>query len=160
MKNRSLLIRTVIIIVVTLIGIYMVFGPRHSLTSNDFTWAGIKNNLGNNFKLGLDLKGGSHLVMRVKTDKYLDDLTQNNKEATTNALKAANIEVGEATYVAQKNDYQVSVNLPDSSKTTEALDVIKKKGIFASIVERIYQRKYFELVFTGASTENIEFAGN
>lgn len=130
MKNSSLWIRTAIIIVVTLIGIYMVFGPRHSLTANDFTWSGIKGNLENNIKLGLDLKGGSHLVLRVKTDDYLKTLTQNNKEASVNVFKQANFEIGEATYIAEKGNYRVSINVPDSSKTAEAQKLVKDKGIF------------------------------
>ncbi len=130
MKNSSLWIRTAIIIVVTLIGIYMVFGPRQSLTANDFTWAGIKGNLENNIKLGLDLKGGSHLVLRVKTDDYLKTLTQNNKEASVNVFKQANFEIGEAAFVAEKGNYRVSIAIPDSSKTAEAQKLIKDKGIF------------------------------
>ena len=56
-------------------------------TGNDFTVAGIKQNLADNINLGLDLKGGSHLVMRVKTDDYLKTLTDNNAEAALNAAK-------------------------------------------------------------------------
>ena len=68
MKNNSLWIRTIIIIAITLIGIYLVFGPRRVPVANDFTWNGAKANLAENINLGLDLRGGSHLVMRVKTD--------------------------------------------------------------------------------------------
>ncbi|MCV4684337.1 hypothetical protein OFB94_32135, partial [Escherichia coli] len=69
------------IIAITLLGIYLVFGPRHRPTARDFSWEGIKENLANNINLGLDLKGGSHLVMRVKTDEYLKTLTENNAQA-------------------------------------------------------------------------------
>ncbi|MBA3694812.1 MAG: hypothetical protein H0W77_15510, partial [Acidobacteria bacterium] len=79
MKNSSLLIRTIIIVAVTLIGVYLVFGPRGSVEASDFSWDGIKNNLSENINLGLDLKGGSHLVMRVKTDDYLKTITENNR---------------------------------------------------------------------------------
>ncbi len=75
MKNTSLWIRTAIIIAITLIGIYFVFGPRRLPTGADFTWQGIKNNLAENINLGLDLKGGTHLVMRVNTEDYLKTLT-------------------------------------------------------------------------------------
>ena len=68
MKNTGLWIRTAIIVAITIAGVYMVFGPRRTPTSADFTWQGIKDNLAQNINLGLDLKGGSHHVMRVKTD--------------------------------------------------------------------------------------------
>src|SRR5258708_3308664 len=56
-------------------------GPRHRPTLHDFTWSGIKANLAANIKLGLDLKGGSHLVMRVKTDEVFKNLTLNDASA-------------------------------------------------------------------------------
>ena len=81
MKNKSLWIRTAIIVVITLVGVYLVIGPRRGLNKGDFTWQGIKDNLAQNVTLGLDLKGGSHLVMRVKTEEYLKRLTENNEAA-------------------------------------------------------------------------------
>ncbi len=130
MKKSSLWIRTAIIAVITLVALYMVFGPRNSFTADDFSLAGIQRNLSNNISLGLDLKGGSHLLMKVKTDEYLTTLTKNNKEAIVNSAKKANLEIGEATYITEKNKYQVSVNVPDSAKTAGILEEINKQGIF------------------------------
>ena len=81
MKKRNLRQRAIIIAVVTLLGIYVVIGPRHRPSLQDFTWSGIKNTLANNIRLGLDLKGGSHLVMRVKTEDFLRELTLGNAAA-------------------------------------------------------------------------------
>src|ERR1043165_8052429 len=94
MKNTGLWIRTAIIVVVTIIGIYLVIGPRHAPSASDFTWEGIKNNLAQNVNLGLDLKGGSHLVMRVKTDEYLKRLTTNNENAALMTAKETKDEAG------------------------------------------------------------------
>ena len=127
MKNSSLWIRTGIILAITLIGIYLVFGPRGSVSGKDFTWVGIKENLAKNINLGLDLKGGSHLVMRVKTEDYLKALTQNNEVAAVNAAKAAELPVGEGSYIAENNNYQFTLNLTDASKATEVIDAVKKK---------------------------------
>src|SRR6478752_5447183 len=105
-NNTGLWIRTIIILGITLVGIYLVFGPRHRPTAADFTWQGIKNNLAANINLGLDLKGGSHLVMRVKTEDYLKKLTENNQLAALQAAKDAKDEsgqplpVGDAAYIA------------------------------------------------------------
>lgn len=130
MKNTGLWIRTGIILVVTLIGAYMVFGPRHSFTANDFSWNGIKNNLANNINLGLDLKGGSHLVMHVKTDDYLKELTKNNKEAALNAAKEAQLPVGEASYTAEKNNYSVTLQVTDPAQRDAVIEAVKKKVDF------------------------------
>lgn len=136
MKNSSLWIRTVVIIAITLIGIYLVFGPRRMPTANDFTWAGIKQNLANNINLGLDLKGGSHLVMRVKTDEYLKTLTENNAQAAFNAAKDARdaegkpLPVRDYTVAAENGNYAVTLNLDDPAKAQAVIDEVKKKVDF------------------------------
>lgn len=137
MKNTGLWIRTAIIIVITLIGIYLVFGPRTTPTSNDFTWAGIKKNLSQNINLGLDLRGGSHLVMRVKTDDYLKTLTENNNQAALNAAKEARdangaaFPVTDSSYVAENGKYEVTLNMSDASQAQALIDEVKKKVDFS-----------------------------
>ncbi len=132
MKNTSLKIRTVIILAVTLTGIYLCIGPRGSLTKQDFTWAGIKKNLGENISLGLDLKGGSHLVMRVKTDEYLKTLTENNGNAALTALQEANIATAGSNVVADNGTYSVSITAADASQTQALVDEVKKKVDFVN----------------------------
>lgn len=133
MKNTSLWIRTAIILTITLIGLYLVFGPRHIPSGADFTWSGIKNNLAQNINLGLDLKGGSHLVMRVKTDEYLKRLTENSEVAALAAAKEAKDEAGnplpatDASYVAENGTYQFRINVSDTSKNAAIVDAVKKK---------------------------------
>ena len=127
-----------IIVAVTLIGIYLVIGPRGSVSAKDFTLEGIKANLANNINLGLDLKGGSHLLMRVKTDDYLKKLTEGNKEAALIAAKeakdasgvplfAGDTFNGSATSVAENGKYEVTLNIPDESKMQAVLDAVKNK---------------------------------
>ena len=133
MKNTSLWIRTVIILGITLGGIYLVFGPRHRPTTADFTWQGIKDNLAANINLGLDLKGGSHLVMRVKTEEYLKTLTENNELAALQAAKDAKDEsgqpypVGDGSVVSDPGNYSFTINVTDPSKNDAVVEAIKKK---------------------------------
>lgn len=127
MKNNSLWIRTVIIIVITLAGIYLVFGPRRAPTGADFTWQGIKNNLAENINLGLDLRGGSHLVMRVKTDEYLKTLTENNAQAALTAAQDAKLPVTANNVVAEDGNYSLSLQLSDPSQAQAVIDEVKKK---------------------------------
>jgi preprotein translocase subunit SecD len=141
MKNSSLWIRTVIIIAITLIGIYLVFGPRGSVAAKDFTWQGIKGNLSKNINLGLDLRGGSHLVMRVKTEDYLKSLTDNNAQAALTAAKDARDEnnkpyaVGEVADIAENGRYEVTLNVSDPSQMDAVVDAVKKKVDFANWTE-------------------------
>ena len=127
MKKKNLLQRSIIIVVVTLLGLYAVIGPRRKPTLKDFTWSGIKATLASNIHLGLDLKGGSHLVMRVKTEDYLKGITESDAVAAENAAKDAGIEVKQAKSEASPGNYRVIVELADASKVTEAKDAIQKK---------------------------------
>ena len=129
MKNSKLLIRTAIIIAVTLFGIYLVIGPRGAFTSEDFTWSGIKENLTENINLGLDLKGGSHLVMRVQTDDYLKKLTENNANAALLAAQEATppLPVSGVETTTQDGTFQFTLNLTDASKAQAVIDAVKDK---------------------------------
>src|SRR5258708_19206299 len=90
MKKRNLLQRSIIIGIVTLVGLYIVIGPHGRRPhAQDFTPAGIKANLAQNIHLGLDLKGGSHLVMRVKVDEFFKKLTEESAIAAQHAAKEA-----------------------------------------------------------------------
>ncbi len=132
MKNNSLWIRTAFILVVTLGGIYLVFGPRHSPSASDLTWQGIKNNLANNINLGLDLKGGSHLVMRVKTDDYLKTLTENNAQAAVTAAQEAKLPVTGSQVTAQGSTYSITLNLGEGAQADAVIEEVKKKVDFVN----------------------------
>ncbi len=132
MKNNSLWIRTAFILVVTLGGIYLVFGPRHSPSASDLTWQGIKNNLANNINLGLDLKGGSHLVMRVKTDDYLKTLAENNAQAAVTAAQEAKLPVTGSQVTAQGSTYSITLNLGEGAQADAVIEEVKKKVDFVN----------------------------
>jgi preprotein translocase subunit SecD len=132
MKNTTLLIRTAIIVAVTVLGIFLVIGPRGSFTRSDFTWQGIKNNLANNINLGLDLKGGSHLVLRVKTEEYLKRITENNNQAALSAAKGKNLPATGSKYTAADGTYDVTLQVSDISKAQEIIDAVKQKVDFVN----------------------------
>src|SRR6266550_4570283 len=128
MKKRNLLQRAIIIGIVTVVGLYVVIGPHGRRPHfNDLKWSGIKANLTNNIRLGLDLKGGSHLVMRVKTEEYLKRLTEDNAVAAQNAAKEAGYEVKEAHADVAGNNYRVVLTPADPTKATEVREAVEKK---------------------------------
>ncbi len=131
MKSTGIWVRTAIIIAITLAGIYLVFGPRRAPTSEDFSWQGIKNNLAENINLGLDLKGGSHLVMRVKTDDYLKTVTENNAQAALTAAQDAKLPVTSNTLTTDPNNYSVGLVLSDASQAQAVIDAVKQKVDFS-----------------------------
>lgn len=127
MKKKHLLQRVIIIAVVTLVGLYAVIGPRHKPTLHDFTFTGMTATLQSNIRLGLDLKGGSHLVMRVKTEEFLRHLTEGNTVAAQNAAKDGGFEIKQAHAETGSGTYRVVLEPADPSKATELREAVEKK---------------------------------
>lgn len=126
MKKKNLVQRLIIIALVTLVGLYIVIGPRRKPTLRDFTWSGIKATLASNIHLGLDLKGGSHLVMRVKTDDFLKALTEGNALAIQNAAKEAGLPVKEAK-AETAGTYRITLEATDASSLARIDEEVRKK---------------------------------
>lgn len=137
MINRSLQIRTLVILVITLVGVYVVFGPRRTPNAQDFTWNGIKANLEENINLGLDLKGGSHLVMRVLTDDYLKTLTENNAQAALTAVQDAKITTTGNNVVAEPGTYSISIQVSDPAQAATVAEEVKKRVDLFSWTESV-----------------------
>lgn len=138
MKNTSSLwIRTGIIVAITLAGLYLVFGPRRMPVLNDFTYEGVKGNLAENINLGLDLKGGSHLVMRVKTDDYLRTLTENNAQAALTAAQDAKLPVTGNTITAENGNYIAGLVLSDATQSQAVIEAVKNKVDFTNWTESV-----------------------
>ena len=128
MKKKNLLQRSIIIGIVTVLGIYIVIGPHGRRPHfKDFTWSGIKSTLAQNISLGLDLKGGSHLVMRVKVEDYLKRLTEDSATAAQNAAKDAGFDVKDARADTEGGNYRVSLQLGDPSKAKDIREAVEKK---------------------------------
>src|SRR5687768_6105432 len=126
MKKKNLLQRVIIITIVTLVGLYLVIGPRRKPRFSDFTWSGIKATLASNIRLGLDLKGGSHLVMRVKTEQYLAELTKGNALAIQSAAQGAGLPVT-AVKSETAGNYRIILETTDASKLKDIEEAAKKK---------------------------------
>jgi preprotein translocase subunit SecD len=127
MSNKNLWFRTAVIVAVTLLGVYLVFGPRQTPTAHDFTWDGIKTNLSQNINLGLDLKGGSHLVMRVLTEEYLKTVTENNAQAGYTAALDEKLPATGSSVVAADGTYSFSIEISDPAQAAAVVDAVKKK---------------------------------
>src|SRR5919106_3433817 len=119
MKKKSLRFRTIVIVLVTLVGLYLVIGPRRRPTLRDFTWSGIKASMASNIHLGLDLQGGSHLVMRVKTEEYLKRITEESYTAAQNAAKDAGFEIKGGAAETAGGNHRVVLEAADPSKINE-----------------------------------------
>jgi preprotein translocase subunit SecD len=91
-KNLRWKVLTIVVVVAVLfaVGVYPMLAQRYRLPAP--AWLMAKQ-----LKLGLDLKGGVHLVMRVHTDEALKTHTATVVEQIREALRTANVTVGSLT---------------------------------------------------------------
>jgi preprotein translocase subunit SecD len=120
--NRNLRLRSIIITVITALCLIIMFGPWHRTgksAGDFFKPSKLKENLSENIKLGLDLRGGTHLVMQVQADDAIKAITDGNVLKTDSELKKANIPF---TAVKSPANGVVVVETPDASKHSEIRD--------------------------------------
>ena len=126
MKKKNILKRFIIILVITIAGLYVVLGPHRRPKLSDFSLAGIKNSLNENIRLGLDLKGGAHLVMRVKVEDYLKSLAENNAVMAMKSAQDIGAKVKEARADIGGGAYRFFVEIEDGAKLNEIRDEVNK----------------------------------
>ncbi|HNB69775.1 MAG TPA: protein translocase subunit SecD [Acidobacteriota bacterium] len=116
--RKNLLQRALLILSVTGICLYLTLIGYRQPTMKDFTsWSQVKTNLANNLKLGLDLKGGSQLLMQVRAEEVIAQVTTNNVEAAKTRLQKKGIAVANA---SSARPGQVSVTISDAARIQEA----------------------------------------
>jgi len=82
--KKNLTARTVTIVVTILICVYGIIGFPKS-------WADIKGNFGQNIRLGLDLRGGSHLVLQVQVQDAVKADADQSMDRLKEDLRKQNI---------------------------------------------------------------------
>lgn len=118
--RKNLLQRAIAILVVTLGCLYVtLIGWRAPVAADFQSFGKIKANVATNIKLGLDLKGGSHLVLQVMVDEALKKISDDNAERSKAILQKAGIPMKEAKGLTATT---LVVTLTDAARITEARD--------------------------------------
>ncbi len=125
--KKNLLQRVIIIAVVTLLALAAILWPGRAPNAGDFTLAGINNILRHNINLGLDLRGGSHLVMQVQVQDYLRKVTEGVYNGVQTAAHQQGYDVKEVRPEINGNDYRVVLVANDTSKIQEMRDTLPRK---------------------------------
>jgi preprotein translocase subunit SecD len=131
--DKRLRHRAIVIAVVTLGSLVVMFGPWNkpkgtARTAKDFfVPARWKQNLGENIRLGLDLKGGTHLVMQVQTEEALGALSEGNRQKVVDILKKEGIAFKDA-----KTPTNVTVTVETENNSEHAKIAEKCQNEFGS----------------------------
>lgn len=112
--------RAIIIVAVTLLGLYLVLMPRGRWPGRaDLTsWTQVKANLSRNINLGLDLRGGSHLVMQVQANDAIKTLTSKNVEVAKNKLQEKSWSFNE---IKTTGYDEITISVPDTTNNSEII---------------------------------------
>jgi preprotein translocase subunit SecD len=110
----------VLIAVVLLVCIYGVIGLPVFPTS----WTQLKQNLADRIKLGLDLKGGSHLVLQVQVEEAIGQRCDQTIDQLTKQLHDKNIGFGE---IRRADDTHILVRDVDPATSANFRDLINNQ---------------------------------
>src|SRR6204780_2677553 len=114
--NPQLRWKFILILIVILICLYGLLGLPTFPTS----LTQVKANLADRIKLGLDLKGGSHLVLQVQVDEAIGQRCDQAVDQLAKQLREKNVNVGD---IRRLDDTHIQVNNvePSTSGTFRAI---------------------------------------
>src|SRR6266404_5559201 len=115
--NPNLKWKVVFIVFVILFSIYLLIGLPTFPTSI----AQIKDNFGRQIKLGLDLQGGTHLILQVQVQEAIAQETDQMVDRLTTELRAKNIHYDE---VRRADDTHVLVRNIDPAQLSQFRDLV------------------------------------
>ncbi len=98
MKNKNLLAKTVLIVAALLVALLGIIGIPSS-----FSGAGLAQAIQSRIHLGLDLRGGTHLILQVQVNDAINADTDRDIERLKDDLKKANVGYGEITKPDSQN---------------------------------------------------------
>ena len=118
--NPQLRWKFIFIAAVILFCIYGLIGVPTFPTS----WSQIKQNVADRIKLGLDLKGGSHLVLQVQVDEAIGQRCDQAVDQITKQLHEKNIGFGE---ISRVDDTHILVRNVDANTSGAFRDLINNQ---------------------------------
>ncbi len=118
--NPNLKWKALFILAVILFCIYFLFGYPVFPTS----LAQVKDNFGKQIKLGLDLQGGTHLILQVQVQEAIAQETDTTVDRLTTLLRSKNIHYDE---VRRVDDTHILVRNVDSSQLSDLRDLVAQQ---------------------------------
>jgi preprotein translocase subunit SecD len=133
--KKNLLVKTVLIIAVLIFFLFGIVGIPGSLTAD-----GLRAAVQKRIHLGLDLKGGTHLILQVQVNDAVNADSDRAVERLKDALKSGNIAFGE-------------ISKPDPQNHPELIQIKGVPPESSSELRRIVNEKLGDYDFT-AGAEN------
>ena len=121
--TKNLLYRLLIIVGITLIFLFGMFGIPKS-----FSGQGLLTALTDHIHLGLDLKGGTHLILQVQVNDAVNVVAQNAMEVLKDQLRNRKIDYSDISQPDQQNnpDHLVVKGLQPASRS-DLLSIVQER---------------------------------
>src|ERR1700688_4980894 len=114
--NPNLKWKALFIVAVILVCIYVLIGtPKFPTSVQD-----IKDNFSKQIKLGLDLQGGTHLILQVQVQEAIAQETDTTVDRLTTLLRSKNIHFDE---VRRVDDTHILVRNVDPAQLSQFRDI-------------------------------------
>src|SRR5437879_5017153 len=120
--QKNLRTKTIVIVLTVLVCVYGIIGLPRSVSD-------VKDNLKKNIKLGLDLRGGSHLVLQVQVQDAVKSEALQTIERLKEELRKAGIP-----FASMENNEPASIDTADTIQITIKGIPADKSSAFRSIV--------------------------
>src|SRR6266481_992633 len=115
--NPNLKWKALFILVVILFCIYYLIG----LPEFPKSLAQLKDNFAHQIKLGLDLQGGTHLILQVQVQEAVAQETDQTVDRLTNQLRTKNIRYDE---IRRVDDTRILIRNLDSAQLSQFRDIV------------------------------------
>jgi len=115
--NPNLKWRALSVLLIILFCVYYLVG----LPDFPKSFAQMKDNFGHQIKLGLDLQGGTHLILQVQVQEAIAQETDQTVDRLTNELRAKNIHYDE---VRRADDTHILVRNIDPAQLSQFRDLV------------------------------------
>src|SRR5664280_2770695 len=123
--NKNLLLKTVLIVAVLIFFLFGIIGIPGGVTAE-----GLRSAVQKRIHLGLDLKGGTHLILQVQVNDAINADSDRAVERLKDALKSANVAFGEISKPDPQNHPELAQikGLPPESSSELRRIVNEKLG--------------------------------
>jgi preprotein translocase subunit SecD len=118
--NPNLKWRALSVVAIIIFCLYFLIGYPTFPTS----FAQVKDNFGRQIKLGLDLQGGTHLILQVQVQEAIAQETDSTVDRLTTLLRAKNIHYDE---IRRVDDTHILVRNVDSSQVSDFRDLVSQQ---------------------------------
>jgi preprotein translocase subunit SecD len=120
--RKNLTGKAILIIAILLVFVFGIFGIPHGVSGQ--AW---KDALANRISLGLDLKGGTHLVLQVMVEEAVGAETDNALGRLQSDLQAAGVSAGSILKPNPSNPTVIQISGVPADKSGDARNVLDTK---------------------------------